>query len=299
VSRDGGLTFTEVGKNLPGLAPTVHHWISRVEPSHFDQGTAYVAVDDHRNNDLKPYIFVTRDFGKTFQSVSGNLPASGNVQVIREDLKNRDLLFAGTEFGLFATLDGGKTWHKFMNNYPTVRTDDILIHPRDNDLIVATHGRSVWIADDITPLQQLTQTVRDADATLFDIRPAVAWLNDQQNNQQVGGQKVFIGENAPRGAAINYYLKAAASGDVKITVTDATGRVIRTLDGPKTAGINRVTWNLAPQPQQGQGGFGGGGGGRGGGGAVGEGTYVVTLDVGGKKYTKPLQVLQDRWLNER
>ena len=298
VSRDGGLTFTEVSRNLPGLAADVNHWISRVEPSHFDQGTAYVAVDDHRNNDLKPYIFVTRDFGKTFQSVTGNLPQFGNVQVIREDPKNQDLLFAGTEFGLYVTLDGGKNWQKFKSNYPTVRTDDILIHPRDNDLIVATHGRSVWIADDITPLQQLTQAVRDADATLFDIRPAVAWLNDQQNNQQVGGQKVFVGENAPRGAAINYYLKSATSGDVKITIADGTGRAIRTLDGPKSAGINRVAWNLAPQPAQGQAG-GGFGGGRGGGGAVEPGTYYVTLEVGGKKYSKPLQILQDRWLNER
>ena len=298
VSRDGGLTFTEVSRNLPGLDANVSHWISRVEPSHFDQATAYVAVDDHRSNDLKPYIFVTRDFGKTFQSVTGNLPPFGNVQVIREDLKNKDLLFTGTEFGLYATLDGGKNWQKFMNNYPTVRTDDILIHPRDNDLVVATHGRSVWIADDITPLQQLTQAVRDTDATLFDIRPAVAWLNDQQNNQQVGGQKVFIGENAPRGAAINYYLKSAASGDVKISIAEGSGRVIRTLDGPKTAGINRVSWNLAPQPAQGQGG-GGFGGGRGGGGAAEPGTYYVTLEVGGKKYTKPLQILQDRWLHER
>jgi hypothetical protein len=299
VSRDGGVTFTEVGRNLPGLPANHQYWISRVEASHFDQGTAYVAVDGHRSDDLKPYVFVTRDFGKTFQSVAGNLPASGNVQVIREDLKNRDLLFAGTEFGLFASLDGGKGWQKFMNNYPTVRTDDILIHPRDNDLIVAAHGRSVWIADDITPLQQLTQAVRDADATLFDIRPAIAWLNDQQNNQQVGGQKVFTGENAPRGAAINYYLKSAATGDVKITVADATGRVIRTLDGTKTAGINRVMWNLAPQPQPGQAGAGFGGGGRGGAAAVGEGTYIVTLEVAGKKLTKPLQVLQDRWLNEQ
>ena len=199
--------------------------------------------------------------------------------MIREDPKNKDLLYVGTEFGLFVSLDGGKAWQKFMNNYPTVRTDDILVHPRDNDLIVATHGRSVWIADDITPLQQLTQAVRDADATLFDIRPAVAWLNDQQHNQQVGGQKNFIGENAPRGAAINYYLKSAAGGDVKISIADVNGRVIRTLDGPKTAGINRVMWNLAPAPPAGQaaGGFGGGGGGgRGGGGAVEPGTYIVT-----------------------
>ena len=303
VSRDGGVTFTEVGKNLPGLPANHLHWISRVEASHFDQATAYVAVDGHRSDDLKPYVFVTTDFGKTFRNITGNLPQFGNVQVVREDLKNPDLLFVGTEFGLYASLDRGKTWQKFMNNFPTVRTDDILIHPRDNDLIVATHGRSVWIADDITPLQQLTPAVRDSDATLFDIRPAVAWLNDQQNNQQVAGNRNFVGENAPRGATISYYLKSAASGDVKVSITDATGRVIRTLDGGKRAGINRVTWNLQPQPQpqqgQGGGGGGGGGGGRGGGGALGPGTYIVTLEVGGRKLTKPLEVLQDRWLNER
>ena len=298
VSRDGGMTFTEVGKNLPGLPKDNWYWISRIDASHFDQATAYVSVDGHRSDDLKPYVFVTHDFGKTFQSISANLPPSGNVQVIREDPKNKDLLYVGTEFGLFVSLDAGKSWQKFMNNYPTVRTDDILVHPRENDLIVASHGRSVWIADDITPLQQLTPAVRESDAALFDVRPAVAWLNDQQNNQQVGGQKVFVGENAPRGAAINYYLKSAASGDVKITIADGNGRVIRTLDGSKAAGINRVMWNLAPQPAAGQpaGGFGGG---RGGAAAVEPGTYIVTLDVAGKKFTKPLQVLQDRWLNER
>jgi photosystem II stability/assembly factor-like uncharacterized protein len=301
VSRDGGMTFTEVGKNIPGLPPNNLYWISRIEASHFDQGTAYVSVDGHRSDDLKPYVFVTRDFGKTFQSIAANLPPYGNVQVIREDPKNRDLLYVGTEFGLYISLDDGKSWQKFMNNYPTVRTDDILVHPRENDLIIASHGRSVWIADDITPLQQLTQAVRDSDATLFDIRPAVAWVNDQQNNQQVGGQKVFIGENAPRGAAINYYLKSGAEGDVKISIADVNGHVIRTLDGPKAAGINRAMWNLAPAPPQGQqgGGFGGGGGRGGFATAVEPGTYIVTLDVGGKKYTKPVQVLQDRWLNER
>jgi photosystem II stability/assembly factor-like uncharacterized protein len=299
ISRDGGITFTEVGKNMPGMPQNHQYWISRIDASHFDQGTAYVSVDGHRADDLKPYVFVTRDFGKTFQSISSNLPAYGNVQVIREDPKNKDLLYVGTEFGLFVSLDAGKTWQKFMNNYPTVRTDDVLVHPRDNDLIVASHGRSVWIADDITPLQQLTQAVRDADATLFDIRPAVAWLNDQQHNQQVGGQKNFIGENAPRGAAINYYLKTAAGGEVKISIADINGRVIRTFDGPKTAGISRVMWNLAPALPAAQQGRGGGGGGRGGGGAVEPGTYIVTLDVGGKKLTKPLQVLQDRWLSER
>ena len=221
------------------------------------------------------------------------------MQVVREDPKNKDLLYAGTEFGLFVSLDGGKNWQKFMNNYPTVRTDDILIHPRDNDLIVATHGRSVWIADDITPLQQLTPAVRDADATLFDIRPAVAWLNDQQNNQQVGGQKVFIGENAPRGAAINYYLKSAASGDVKII--DRRRHRPRDPHARRPEDGGHQPRDVEPRARAGRRAQGGGGfgGGRGGGGAVEPGTYIVTLEVGGKKFTKPLQILQDRWLNER
>jgi hypothetical protein len=301
VSRDGGLNFTEVGKNLPGLPANNQYWISRIDASHFDQGTAYVSVDGHRSDDLKPYVFATHDFGKTFQSITNNLPQAGNVQVIREDPKNKDLLYVGTEFGLYISLDAGKNWQKFMNNYPTVRTDDILVHPRDNDLIIASHGRSVWIADDVTPLQQFTQAVRDSDATLFDIRPAVAWLNDQQNNQQVGGQKVFVGENAPRGAAINYYVKSG-SGEAKISVADGNGRVVATLTGPATPGIHRVMWNLQPTPAGGQqqaGRGGGGGGGRGGFGAVEPGAYVVTLEAGGKKLTKPLEVVQDRWLNER
>jgi hypothetical protein len=245
-------------------------------------------------------VFVTRNYGQSFESISATLPPYGNVQVVREDPKNRNLLYVGTEFGLFISLDGGKAWKPFMTNYPTVRTDDILVHPRDNDLIVATHGRSVWIADDITPLQQLTPQVQAEDAHLFDIRPAVAYLNDQQHGQQVGGQKAFVGENAPRGAAINYHLKSAAGGDVKITIADATGKVIRNLDGTKTAGINRVMWNLAPNPPAGGQPFGGGGGGRGGGApAVEAGTYVVTLSVGGKTLTKPVTVLQDRWLGEK
>jgi hypothetical protein len=145
--------------------------------------------------------------------------------------------------------------------------------------------------------------VTSQDAALLDIRPAVAWLNDQQAGQYVGGQRHFIGENAARGPAIHYYLKAAPAGDVKITIADATGRTIRSIDGTKTQGINRVQWNLQPDPppgQEGAGGRGGFGGGRGGGGGgVGPGTYVVTLDVGGKKLTKQVTVLQDIWLKDK
>jgi hypothetical protein len=301
VSQDGGVSFTEVGKNLTGLPANHLYWISRIDASHFDPATAYVAADGHRNDDLRPYVFVTHDYGRTFQSIAGNLPPYGNVQVVREDPKNKDLLYAGTEFGLFVSLDAGKSWKKFMNNYPTVRTDDILVHPRDSDLIVASHGRSVWIADNISALQQLTPAVISQDVFLFDPRPAIAYLNDQQHGQQVGGQKVFVGENAPRGASIDYYLKTSVTGDVKISIADAAGKPVRTLDGTRHAGINRVVWNLTPAPPAGQPpAAAGAGGGRGTVvPTVEPGTYIVTLTAGGKTIAKPVTVLQDRWLGER
>jgi photosystem II stability/assembly factor-like uncharacterized protein len=312
VSRDGGQTFTEVGKNLPGLPKDHTYWISRISASNFDPATAYVSVDGHRSDDLKPYVFVTHDYGASWQSISNNLPQSGNVQVVREDPKNKDLLYAGTEFGLYVSTTGGREWKKFMGNLPTVRVDDVLVHPRENDLIVATHGRSVWIADDISPLQQLTQAVRDSAAHLFDIRPAVLWLNDQQRGQQVGGQRNFQGDNPPRGAAINYYLKSA--GEVKLSIADVNGATVWTATSQGRPGINRVQWNLQRSAPEGRGGEGaagqagaaqaggGPGGGRGRGNfgpPVTPGTYIVTMTAGGTTLKKPLTVLQDVWMVER
>jgi hypothetical protein len=241
VSQDGGKTFTEVGKNIQGLPANHRHWISRIDASHFDMNAAYVAVDGHRSDDLKPYVFKTTDLGKTWTSVTGNLPAYGNVQTIREDLKNPNLLFAGTEFGLYVSLDQGKTWEKFMNDYPTVRTDEVLIHPRDGDLIVATHGRGIYIADDITALQQFTPAVQSADAFLFEVRPAVNYVRDMTGNANTGGQREWSAPSAPRGTAISYYLKTAATDPVTLTVTDACGGV-QTLVTTNRAGINRVQW---------------------------------------------------------
>jgi len=304
VSRDNGVTFTDVSKNLPGLPASHYYWISRIDASHFDGGTAYVSVDGHRDNDLKPYLYVTRDYGKTFQSIAADLPQFGNIQVVREDPKNRDLLYVGTEFGLYISMNGGKSWQKFMNNLPTARVDDILVHPRDNDLIVATHARGVWIVDDLTALQQMSSAVAAQDAALFDLRPAVAYISDRQSGQQVAGHKHFEGENPPRGASINYFLKSASAGDVRVTISDMNGRTLRTITGTKNAGINRVMWNLTAQAAEGQGqgrGGGGGGGGRGGGGgqAVEPGTYVVSLEANGQKYSKSVTVLEDVWFGQR
>ncbi|HEY0730223.1 MAG TPA: hypothetical protein VGD38_19215, partial [Pyrinomonadaceae bacterium] len=164
VSKDGGATWTNVSKNVPGIGDTYH--ISRVEPSRYDAATCYLAVDGHRLNDMKPYLFVTRDYGATWTSIVNNLPKWGNVNVIREDPKNKDLLYVGTEFGLYISLNGGAEWKPFMSGMPVMRVDDVLVHPRDNDLIVATHGRGIYILDDITPLQQLSQKVMASEAHL-------------------------------------------------------------------------------------------------------------------------------------
>jgi photosystem II stability/assembly factor-like uncharacterized protein len=329
VSRDNGGTFTEVGKNITGLPRGAldgdnPFWISRIDASHFDPATAYVAIDGHRSNDLKPYIFVTRDYGRTWTKITNGLPEYGNLQVVREDPKNPNLLYAGTEFGLFISLDSGKNWEKFMNNYPTVRTDDILVHPRDGDLIVATHGRSIWIADDITPLQQLTPAVRAADAHLFDVRPAVAYLSDIRLDVSTGGEKQFEGENPMRGTAIQFHIGAGVTGDAKITITDPSGRSLCESTVKAAPGIHRVHWTLVTPMLNTAGGRGGRGGGTGAGGAptpapqaagpppnvsctgatggrgggpagAQPGSYIARLTVGGKEYVKPVTVLEDRW----
>jgi photosystem II stability/assembly factor-like uncharacterized protein len=181
VSRDHGATWTNVTKNIAGVPDETH--VSRVEPSHFAAGTCYATFDNHRRDDHKPYVFKTTDFGATWTPLAANLP-DGNVNVIREDPRNPNLLYLGTEYALYISVNGGKEWKRFMTGLPTVRIDDLLVHPRDNDLVVGTHGRSIWILDDITPLQQMNEAVMASDAHLFDVRPATRWVAD--TNPAVG-----------------------------------------------------------------------------------------------------------------
>ena len=262
VSRDSGNTWTNVVDTVTNLPKETH--VSRVEPSHFDAGTCYVTFDGHRTDDHTPYVFKTTDFGKTWSSLAANLPA-GNVNVIREDPKNKDLLYLGTEYAFYVSLNGGKEWKRFMNGLPTVRIDDVLVHPRDNDLILGTHGRSIYIIDDITPLQQMTsESTANADAIVFDIRPAVAWVSDIQKAILAEGAKFFRGQNPAQGTSISYWLKGEAAGDVRITIKDVMGRDVRVINGTKTAGLNRVQWDLRAA-----------GGGRGRGQAAGGGPAAV------------------------
>ena len=297
ISRDGGATWTNVAKNVPGIGDLYH--ITRIEPSHFDAATAYLAVDGHRFDDWKPYVFVTRDYGATWSSIASNLPAIGHVNVIREDPKNKDLLYVGTELGFFISIDGGREWKSLMSGLPTVRVDDILIHPRDGDVIIGTHGRGIFILDDITALQQLTRSkVLDTEMFLFDVRPATQWLNDIRLSRYTGGAKLFRGANPAPGTVISYYLKAAPTTDVKIVISDYAGKLIRNITGTGEVGINRVQWNIRgnPPPRQPNQPTGGGGGGGGFGGLfnlgplVDPGTYNVKLSVNGKDYTTKVVV---------
>jgi hypothetical protein len=259
VTRDGGKTWTSVFKNVPGLKPNA--WIPTVDASHSDAGTAYVAADHHQDDDYTPYAYMTTDYGKTWTRITGDLPAKAAwVHVVREDPKNKNLLYLGAEMGAWASWDRGAHWSSLRGDLPIVQVRDIQVHPRDNDLLLATHGRGLYILDDITALQQL-EAAKSSDATVFDIRPAVRWNMWSRDGNL--GQKTWRGENPPAGALITYYLKEQPPGEVNVTITDKDGKVVRRMRRvPDEPGVNRVAWDLRYDAPPGGGG-GGGGGGRG------------------------------------
>ncbi|MBE3064719.1 MAG: hypothetical protein IMZ69_06840, partial [Spirochaetes bacterium] len=247
VTRDGGKTWRNVSRQIPGLPEGTY--VSRVIASRRAEGSAYAAFDGHRMNDFGIYVYATTDFGQTWRSISTGIPRNNNiVNVIREHPRNHDLLFAGTECGAYISFDRGANWVPLRLNLPSVPVDDIAIHPRDNDLIFGTHGRSIWILDDITPLEELNQDLLARDLYLFDLRPAIAWRIHSQ--EAAPGHKVFTGPNPPYGALISYFLKARPDDSTKarIRVEDASGKMIREFEGPAGPGINRTAWDLRYGP---------------------------------------------------
>ena len=240
--------------------------------------------------------------------MTGNLPALGNVNAVRQDPVNRNLLYAATEMGFFISLDDGKSWDRFMPNLPIGRVDEVLVHPRDHDLILATHSRSVWVLDDATALEALTPEVRAKDAALLPTRDAIAWKSDRRLSPAITGDKVWKGDNSPRGTAISWYLKSSG-GPTTVTITDAvTQELIRTQSVTSSAGLNRWQWDLcgtptrppAPPPDFRNGSIGGGftcvGAGR----SASPGTYRVSVSVAGREVgSQTFRVLEDIWLNER
>jgi photosystem II stability/assembly factor-like uncharacterized protein len=288
VTRDGGRTWTNVASRIPGVPRMLV--VSAVTPSAFERGTVYAAFDGHRSDDFKPYVYVSRDFGQTWRSITANLP-SGSVYTIKEDPKNPNVLYVGTEFGVFASVDRGASWTRWTS-VPTVAVYELVVHPRDGDLVLATHGRSILIVDDIAPIQQLTPTVLASGSHLFDIRAATQFIPNESG--WFPSDRDWAGENPELGAYLNYSLKAPVAEPVKITIADASGTVVRELTGPTSAGIHRVVWDLR---STGVGpvttGIFGNPVFTNAGPFVLPGVYNVTLSAAGQRQTKPVRVLGD------
>lgn len=304
VSRDGGASWTNVTGKVPGLPRNTY--VSEVAPSRFAAGTVYATFDGHQLGDFGTYVYASTDFGNSWRSVTGDLPKGEVARTITEDLVNADVLYLGTETGLFFSPDRGRRWMRVTANLPTVPVYEITLHPKENDMILATHGRGVWVLDDLTPFQRYSEAIV-ADAFLFDPPPAVERRPAGDRNRGFQGDLRFLGEN-PRPGAIAYYLKTDAK-EVKLTIRDGAGQVVRELSGEDTkdqarAGINLVHWDLRvaplPSPESGEGGGGGGfgGGGGGGGGAAAIRSRIAQLKGGVMNSTSLPTEVQMRQLRE-
>ena len=309
LTRDGGETWTLLNDNIPN---NPEYWVSRVEASHHDLGTAYVTYTGYRRDDFRPFVYKTTDFGETWTSLANGLPA-GPVNVIREHHRNPDLLFLGTEFQVWVSIDGGASWTSMKLDMPTSPVHDMKIQERDDDLVVATHGRGIYIAD-IAPISGLSRDVLAQDVHFFEPEPEIRWVAADRTNYAFSN---FEGESEEPGASLYFHLRRAQP----VTLTVYQGRTpIRTIEAEGTAGINVVQWDLAkwierPAAEQEalreEGGQGGGGGGFGGGGPsredriryaisdAGPGEYRVVLTVDGRTFERTIEVLKDDWWNLR
>jgi hypothetical protein len=248
--------------------------VTRVECSPSDEATAYVTIDRHRNNDRNPYVFKTDDNGSTWKSISSNLPEGGPVHVIRSDSRNRDLLYVGTEFGLFVSVNAGSSWQQVHSGLPTVAVHDLAVHPRDRELIIGTHGRSIYVVD-IAPLQEVTAKTLAAPVYLFDVKPATAYQPRGAHGLAQG--KNYLAPNPPFGATIYFMLKDKPPERVVVTITDAVGKTMAELKGTTDAGFQKVQWGLRGSGGR-QDGF------------VSTGDYVARIKVGEQTLLKKFRV---------
>ena len=242
VTTDGGTEWTDLTAFLPAEAKG--QWIVRVEAGHHDEKTAYLAVSAYRSGNHSPLLYRTADLGRTWAPIAGNIPKDEPAEVVREDPKNPDLLYAGTEYGCYVSLDRGKSWTK-LGDLPAVPVDDIAIHERNQDVVVATHGRSLFVIDDATALQELTPEVRAKALHLFPPRPAEArhllpgWADS-------AGKGNFRGENPKEGALITFWVKEATGDPVKVSIENADGQPVASVVAPGVPGLGRVSWDLKP-----------------------------------------------------
>jgi hypothetical protein len=239
VTQDGGKDWKNITANVGLSGPRC---VATIEPSRAVEGRAYVAFDGHRQDDDDPLIYVTEDFGKTWTSLRSNLPW-GSTRCLREDIQNPNLLFAGTEFAAWVSIDRGHYWTKLNNNLPTVAIHDFAIHPTAGEIVAATHGRSLWILD-ITPLRQLSTEIAKAKTHLFQPTTAFRW---RQEPRKGGTNRRFVGENPPPGAQIYYSLTKKAE-QINLSIVDYTGKTVRELRATGDPGLHKIAWNLAMTP---------------------------------------------------
>jgi photosystem II stability/assembly factor-like uncharacterized protein len=291
LTRDGGKTWTNVVGNVRGLPKNA--WVSYIDAGHFDEGTAYVTFDLHTFGDMRPYVYKTTDYGQTWAPlVAPDSPVRGYAHVVKEDLVNHDLLFVGTEFGLWVSLDGGRQWAQYKGgNLPSVAVRDLAIHPRDHDLVIATHGRGIWIVDDITPLRALNPETLAKEAFFIESRPAVQSISG--GGGWPGGDAEFVGDNPTDEAVVTYYQRRRhIFGDLKIEVFDSAGKLLGTIPSSKRRGLSRTTWSMrlpAPRvPPAASAAFGAAYGPR-----VLPGTYTLKMTKDKQVYTTQLQVNPD------
>lgn len=245
VTEDGGQTWKNVIKNVTGLPKCT--WVSSIESSRFKRNTVYVTFDGHASGDMKTYIYKTTDLGKTWKNIATS-EIKGYAHKIKEDLINPKLLFAGTVFGLFISIDGGINWAQYSGNVPPVEVRDITINQKTNDLVLATHGRGILIIDDITPLRKLNNEILNSEAYILPTRINYLTANNFGGNFPLQAGE-YRGQNATTDAVIIYYLKERAiTGNLKIEIYDKDGKLLKSIDGTKRKGINKVEWDMRLNP---------------------------------------------------
>lgn len=301
VSLDDGQSWTNVTDRLPGLPPSA--WVNTIEVSRFEPGTAFVAINNYRNDDFTNYLYKTTDFGQSWTSIVGDLPANRVVRTMREDPRNPNLYYLGAELGLFISINAGKNWVELKNNMPTLPFNDLVIHPRDNDLVLATHGRGIWILDNLNPLQELDENKLQQPAALFSI-PEATIINYSRERGHAGDM-IFRGKNPDFGAMVDYYLKeAVAKDEIKLGIYTMQGELIRSLRPDTTAGIHRVLWDfeyprLPGLPRDTSGGESNGRSRGPSGPLVSPGMYLTKLTVNDQTYEQMFTVADDPRLDIR
>ena len=255
ITRDGGQNWANVIQNIKGVPANT--WVTQINASHHDAAEAVVVFEDHRRDNWEPYIYRTKDFGKTWTRIVDSEDVRGYTFCFEQDPLEPDLQFVGTEFGLYVSFDGGEVWNKWTNKMPTMPVTDLVIHPRDHDLVIGTFGRSIWILDDIRPLRQIAAkeagSVLASDLELFSMPDAYLMVIGESIGYRDGkiGDALYNGENRAYGALISYYLKEASeepgktlTDKVKIEIYDQGDQLVRTLYQNPKAGVTRLNWDL-------------------------------------------------------